>query len=150
VPISISGNGWNNPSGMAHNMYIGHAARFILRNSTTRATKKGGHLLKSRAVETRIEGCTLASLAGDTSREMDIPEGGIVHIQGSVLEKGPGSENPETIGYLAEEYDPSRTHSFTMLDSVLVNDQNKVLSAARAPGYHRVQLSPCPVALASG
>ena len=81
---------------------------------------------------------------------MDIPEGGIVHIQGSVLEKGPGSENPETIGYLAEEYDPSRTHSFTMLDSVLVNDQNKVLSAARAPGYHRVQLSPCPVALAFG
>lgn len=85
-----------------------------------------GHLLKSRAVETRVEGCTIASLEGDTSREMDIPEGGIVRIEGTVLEKGPRSENPETIGYLAEEYDPKRTHSFTMLNSALVNDQGKV------------------------
>lgn len=35
-------NGWNNPTGMAHNMYIGHATRFTIRNSTSRATKKGG------------------------------------------------------------------------------------------------------------
>ena len=35
-------NGWNNPSGMAHNMYIGHATLFVLRNSTSRSTKKGG------------------------------------------------------------------------------------------------------------
>ena len=48
---------------------IGHATSFTLRNSTTRATKKGGHLLKSRAVETRVEGCVLASLDGDTSRD---------------------------------------------------------------------------------
>ena len=73
-----------------------------------------------------MEGCTLASLDGDTSREMDIPEGGIVRIDGTVLEKGPRSENPEMIGSLAEEYDPTRTHSFTMLPSKLLNDQGKV------------------------
>ena len=118
-------NGWNAASGMAHNMYIGHATRFTLRNSTTRATKRGGHLLKSRAVETRVEGCVLASLDGDSSREMDIPEGGIVHIQDSVMEKGPSSQNPEVVGYLAEEYDPSRRHSFVMRNTILINDQGK-------------------------
>jgi hypothetical protein len=92
-----------------------------------------GHLLKSRAFETRVEGCTLASLDGDTSREMDIPEGGIVHIDDAVLEKGPGSENPEMIGYLAEEYDPTRTHSFTMVNSRLVNDQGKVSLLPQRP-----------------
>jgi hypothetical protein len=70
-----------------------------------------------------VLGCTLASLDGDTSREIDIPEGGIVLIEGSVLEKGPASENPELIEYLAEEYDPKRNHSFTMRDSVLINDE---------------------------
>lgn len=118
-------NGWNAASGMAHNMYINHATRFTIRNSISRATKKGGHLLKSRAVETRVENCTIASLDGDTSREMDIPEGGIVNIRDSVLEKGPASENNEIIGYLMEEYDPKRNHSFSMTNTILIMDQPK-------------------------
>ena len=49
-------NGWNNPSGMAHNMYIGHATLFVFRNSTSRATKKGGALPLIFAPATRGNG----------------------------------------------------------------------------------------------
>jgi len=87
----LEGNGADDPSGDAHNIYANKMLPFVFRNSTSRATRLGGHLLKSRAFQTIIDCSVLPTDGGHSSRCVDACEAGAVSITGSVLQQDQGA-----------------------------------------------------------
>lgn len=84
--------------GSAHGIYVS-ADRVLIRNSRILASQGEGHEVKTRARETIIESSVIASLGGVDSRLIDISNGGILKVTGSVLQKGPVSSNGDLIGF---------------------------------------------------
>jgi hypothetical protein len=102
----------NGYGGYAHGLYIGTAVEeFVFRGNVVLSTKSEGHGVKSRAHKTVIEDNVIASLEGDDSRAIDVPNGGDVLIRRNLLEKGPRSVNAQMIGLALESpiYPASRT-----------------------------------------
>jgi len=93
----------NGRDGRAHGVYIGTSVdTFIFRNNRVLSTQGEGHGVKSRAKKTIIEGNVIASLEGQDSRAIDVPNGGEVVIRNNVLQKGPNSANSQMIGLALE------------------------------------------------
>jgi len=84
--------------GRAHGLYIG-GGELLIEDSLMLAAVSQGHEIKSRARKTTIRHSIIASLAAEDSRLIDIPNGGELLIEDSVLEKGPPSANSGAIGY---------------------------------------------------
>jgi hypothetical protein len=85
--------------GYSHNMYIGHVARFTLRYSYSHDAVIG-HNVKSRAHESWILYNRLDEAdGGNTSREIDVPNGGLVVIVGNILDHGLNTDNSNLIGF---------------------------------------------------
>jgi len=95
-------------AGRAHALYINHIDSLVIRRSVILSSADEGHEIKSRAAQTVIEDCVVASLDGHDSRLLDVPNGGEVVIRGSVLEKGAASSNPQLIGFGLEGIDYPR------------------------------------------
>lgn len=94
----------NGYGGYAHGLYIGpEVVEFIFRGNSVLSTKSEGHGVKSRALKSVIEDNVIASLEGDDSRAIDLPNGGEAVIRGNLLEKGPQSVNSQMIGLALEE-----------------------------------------------
>ena len=89
-------------AGRAHGIYV-HGGRLTLRNSIVIASKDQGHEVKSRAAMTTIEHSVIASLSAHDSRLIDIPNGGLLTIKNSILQKGTNSSNQDLIGYGLEK-----------------------------------------------
>lgn len=86
-------------TGRAHGIYVGKAKSLTIRHSWITAIHGFGHEVKSRAAKTVIEDSVIASLDSRDSRLIDISNGGEAVVRNTVLEKGPGSDNSEAIGY---------------------------------------------------
>ncbi|MBL0174592.1 MAG: right-handed parallel beta-helix repeat-containing protein [Ignavibacteria bacterium] len=85
--------------GYSHNMYIGHVGAFFLRHSLTHRAKVG-HNVKSRANETHILYNRISNEAtGTASRDIDVPNGGILVVLGNVIQHGPQTQNSNLCGY---------------------------------------------------
>ena len=119
--------------GQAHNIYVsssgrGTASQFIFRRSKSLQAVGQGHLLKSRALATTVESCILAMQAADSSRCIDISDGGVVVIRGNVIQQGPKSDNEDIIGIALElsgEHLPSgwsRQNSTIIESNVIISD----------------------------
>ncbi len=96
--------------GYSHNMYINHIAEFTIRYSFIHRAKVG-HNIKSRAHRTFIicNGITSGD-DGTTSREIDLPNGGLAVIAGNVVVHGGSTQNSNLCGYGMEGLsNPSRT-----------------------------------------
>jgi hypothetical protein len=91
-------SGYDESGQLGHNIYVNSGTLEFLR-SWTLAARNAGHELKSRAERTFIEGSLIASLNARDSRLIDVPDGGMLEIRGSVLGEGPRSENWDLIGY---------------------------------------------------
>ncbi len=89
-------------NGQAHGIYIG-GGRLFIEDSIFLASKSEGHEIKSRATATLIMNSIIASLDGEDSRLIDIPNGGDFSLINSVLEQGPYSRNGDVIGYALEK-----------------------------------------------
>jgi hypothetical protein len=112
----------NGLGGLAHGLYINREIEtFVLRDSRILATKGAGHGLKSRAQRTIVENSIIAGLEGIDSRAIDLPNGGEVVIRGSVLQKGPNSENSQMIG-LALEGRPNERNETVIEDNLIIFD----------------------------
>lgn len=85
-------------SGQAHGIYIGQG-KLRVEDSLFIASVDEGHEIKSRAKVTEIVRTIVASLSANDSRLIDVPNGGVLSIQDSILEKGPLSSNADLIGY---------------------------------------------------
>jgi hypothetical protein len=119
--------------GQAHNIYVssndhGTASHFIFRRSQSLQAVGQGHLLKSRALATTIENSLLAMLDANSSRCIDISDGGTVVVSNNVIQQGPKSDNDDIIGIaleLSSERLPagrSRHHSTTIENNVVISD----------------------------
>ncbi len=110
--------------GRAHSIYIGRAASFTLRNSFVHDCIGEGNCVKSRAFETEITCNRIASLDGNSSWEIDLPEGGFAMVRRNVIEQGRHSVNWGIIGF-AMETSAKRGHPNQVLvltDNILIND----------------------------
>jgi len=83
---------------LGHNIYINSGQLDFVRSWSLMA-RNAGHELKSRAVQTRLKDCLIASVNARDSRLVDIPDGGELIMTGCVLGKGPRSENQDMIGF---------------------------------------------------
>ena len=89
-------NGW---TGQTHNVYFSGDCDVTVRESIFRDARIG-HEFKSRCRRTVISDSTFRSTKG--SRDLDIPDGGETTLYRSTLEKRPGTDNQEIIGFAAE------------------------------------------------
>jgi hypothetical protein len=119
--------------GQAHNIYVssndrGTASEFVFRRSKSLQADGQGHLLKSRAMATTIENSVLAMQDANSSRCIDISDGGTVVIRGNVIQQGPKADNDDIVGIALElsgEHLPSgwsRQHSTIIEGNIVVSD----------------------------
>ncbi len=132
----------------SHNIYIGENSQGVAHSFTMRRCKSLranglGHLVKSRAFRTTIENCTLAMIDANSSRCIDVSDGGIVVIRANVIEVGPKSDNNDAIGIALENAgdvanghpgvaikdssgnwiaNPAFTHSTLIEGNLIIND----------------------------
>ena len=94
--------------GQAHGLYIGGTdSELEMRRTHVISTKGEGHGVKSRGVRTVIEDSVIASLDGQDSRLIDLPNGGLNVIRGNLLQNGRHSSNADVIGIGLELKEPA-------------------------------------------
>jgi hypothetical protein len=93
-----------NETGRTHNVYFGNGDLLTVENTlSTRAVI--GHLLKTRAAKTVIRNTRLLGNGGTESACLDVPDAGILDIDGLVCEKSPGTDAAWIIHYAGENQD---------------------------------------------
>jgi hypothetical protein len=95
-------------SNLSHGVYMGLGEELVMRRVTVTNLRNLGHLVKSRARRTTIEDCKLVGGEGRYSREIDIPNGGVIVIRHNLIEKGPNTDNADSVDIGAEAVDPSK------------------------------------------
>jgi len=98
--IHDNGNG----SGRVHNVYFG-TGDLLSVEDTLSIKCTIGHLLKSRAARTVIRNTRLLGNGGTESACLDMPDGGVLDIDGLVCEKSPGADASWIIHYSGENQD---------------------------------------------
>jgi hypothetical protein len=122
--------------GFSHNLYINHIRSFTLRNSYS-TDAHVGHLVKSRAARNYILYDRLTGERGTDSYELDLPNGGLSYVIGTVLQQGPSTQNPNMLAYGEEGSLNPDSHLYAVNDT-FVNDLGQgaamlVGSEVRAP-----------------
>lgn len=112
----------DDPSGCAHNIYIGNVSRFTLRFSYSHHARVG-HLVKSRAQENYIlYNRIMDESDGNSSYVIDLPNGGLSYVIGNLLQQSPSTDNPTMLIYGAEGLsNPSK--ALYVVNNTFVNDR---------------------------
>ena len=92
----FAGNGAGD--GYSHNIYINHVRSFTLRYSYS-TDARVGHLVKSRALRNYILYDRLTGEHGTDSYELDLPNGGLSYVIGTIIEQGSNTQNPNMLAY---------------------------------------------------
>jgi hypothetical protein len=103
-----------------HNIYIGQVRSFIFRYSYA-TDARAGHLLKSRALRNYILYSRLSGENGTDSYELDLPNGGLSYVIGTVIQQGRRTENPNMLAYGEEGALNPDSHLYVVNDT-FVND----------------------------
>ncbi len=91
-----------NPGTLPHLLYVGRIGRFSLQGSRL-CNGRDGHLVKSRARQSTLVGNLIDDgVLGTASYEIDLPNGGIAHLEGNTVVQRAGSQNPVMLAYGAE------------------------------------------------
>ena len=106
--------------GFSHNIYINHVRSFTLRDSYSTEARVG-HLVKSRAARNYILYDRLTGERGTDSYELDLPNGGLSFVIGTVLQQGPNTQNPNMLAYGEEGSLNADSHLYAVNDT-FVND----------------------------
>jgi hypothetical protein len=109
--------------GFSHNIYINHVRSFTLRFSYS-TDARVGHLVKSRALRNYILYDRLSGERGTDSYELDLPNGGLSYVIGTVIEQGPNTQNPNMLAY-GEEGDLNPDSHLYAVNDTFVNDLHK-------------------------
>jgi hypothetical protein len=125
-----------NNTGLCHNIYMSNGGTLIAEDIlSTRCTL--GHLLKSRAAHTIIRNCRLLGQGGTESACLDVPDAGILEIDGLICEKSPGTDAGWIIHYAGENQDGGNGVPFHVPSSVKIRDLTMVAPTelTRHPGW---------------
>ena len=122
--------------GYSHNIYINHVRSFTLRDSYS-TDARVGHLVKSRALHNYILDDRLTGERGTDSYELDLPNGGLSYVIGTVLEQGVRTQNPNMLAFGEEGSLNPDSHLYAV-DDTFVNGLRRgaamlVGSEVRAP-----------------
>ncbi len=110
-----------NMTGLAHNFYLSNGDSLLAEDVlSTRCTL--GHLLKSRASRTTIRHCRLLGQGGTESACLDVPDAGVLEIDGLVCEKSPDTDANWIIHYSGENQDNEHGVAFHVPSSVSIRD----------------------------
>jgi len=113
---------WNGDrSGQTHNIYIGQVRSFTLRYSYSHHAHIG-HLVKSRAHTNYILYNRLADEAdGDSSYNIDLPNGGVSYIIGNIIQQSRATENATLVAF-ALEGPTNPLQEIYVINNTFVND----------------------------
>jgi len=121
--------------GYSHNIYINHVRSFTLRDSYS-TDARVGHLVKSRAARNYILYDRLTGERGTDSYELDLPNGGLSYVIGTVLEQGRATQNPNMLAY-GEEGEMNPDSHLYVVNDTFVNDLHRgsaiLIGAGAAP-----------------
>lgn len=93
--------------GYSHNLYIGEVGKLVVKRCYLHNAVVG-HNLKSRALESVVTDSRIADeMNGNSSYDLDFPNGGKVLLAFNVIQQGPHTENSTIIAYGAEGLRPS-------------------------------------------
>ena len=109
--------------GYSHNVYINHVRSFTLRYSYS-TDARVGHLVKSRALRTYILYDRLTGEQGTDSYELDLPNGGLSYVIGTIIEQGTNTQNPNMLAY-GEEGDLNPDSRLYAVNDTFVNDLHR-------------------------
>jgi hypothetical protein len=109
--------------GYSHNLYVNHVRSFTLRDSYS-TDAHVGHLVKSRAARNYILYDRLTGERGTDSYELDLPNGGLSYVIGTVLQQGPATQNPNMLAY-GEEGDLQPDSHLYVVNDTFVNDLHR-------------------------
>jgi hypothetical protein len=88
--------------GLHHLLYVGRIGRFSIRGSRFYSGHEG-HMIKTRARESRITyNLIYDGDEGQSSYQIDLPNGGLAWIIGNVIGQGPNGQNPVMVAYGSE------------------------------------------------
>lgn len=106
--------------GYSHNLYIGHVNKLIFRFNYSHHASIG-HNLKSRANENYIlYNRIMDEASGESSRLIDLPNGGFSIIMGNLLMQGNNAQNNNLFGYGQEGLTNSLSE-FYFINNTMVN-----------------------------
>jgi hypothetical protein len=109
-----------NDTGRVHNIYFSAGDTLTVEDCLSTRCKIG-HLLKSRASQTLIRNSRLIGDNGSESACLDVPDAGVLEIDGLFCEKSAGSDASWIIHYSGENGVPFHTPS-----SIKINDLTMV------------------------
>ena len=110
-----------------HLLYVGRIARVSVRNSHFSQGFKG-HLIKSRARQTEVIGSSVVDgPQGRASYQIDLPNGGVVRLQGNTIGKGAQAENATLVAFGAE--------GAAWPESALTMQDNRLINQGGAPAH---------------
>lgn len=112
----------NGKIGRAHAIYV-NAGHLTIKRSKFLSSKDEGHAIKSRAERTFIENSIVASLEGNDSRLIDIPNGGIAVIRNCLLVEGPNTVNWQLFSFGVEKKHPYDVNIFRLENNVIMTDR---------------------------
>jgi hypothetical protein len=121
--------------GFSHNIYINHVRSFTLRYSYS-TDARVGHLVKSRALRNYILYDRLTGAHGTDSYELDLPNGGLSYVIGTVIQQGARTENSNMLAYGEEGSLNPDSHLYAVNDT-FVNDVGRGAAIAVGPSVTR-------------
>ena len=109
--------------GQSHDIYIGDIANFTITNSTITAANVG-HEIKSRAQNTTITNNVIQDgSSGNSSYEIDLPNGGNALVANNVVQKGTNAQNPVAITF-GEEGNVYGNSNLVVRNNTIVNNDS--------------------------
>lgn len=110
-------------AGQTHNIYIGIVRSFEIRFSYVHHANVGNDV-KSRAMTNKIlYNRIMDEEDGDTSYEIDLPDGGLSFIIGNLIQKGRNAQNYHTIAFAAEGAKNPKQDLY-VVNNTMVNDRH--------------------------
>ncbi|MBA2588381.1 MAG: right-handed parallel beta-helix repeat-containing protein [Alphaproteobacteria bacterium] len=125
-----------NDTGRVHNIYFSDGDTLTVEDTLSTRCKIG-HLLKTRAAKTIIRNTRLIGNGGTESACLDVPDGGILDIDGLVCEKSPGTDAHWVIHYSGENQDAAGV-PFHIPSGITIRDLTMVApqTMLRRPGFN--------------
>ena len=122
----FSYNGIGN--GYSHNVYIGRVGKFTFRYNYSHHANVG-QTLKSRAVRNIIlYNRIMDENTGESSRLIDLSNGGFAIIMGNVLMQGSNSKNGNLVGFGHEGLENQGPHEFYFINNTCVNKRTSYVN----------------------
>lgn len=106
--------------GFSHNIYINHCAKLTIQFCYFHSAVIG-HQIKSRATNNLIRYNRIADNEGNSSRLIDLPNGGKSVILGNEMIQGANAENNNLIGYGLEGLNNATPHELFVVNNTILN-----------------------------